>query len=266
MIRRIVLVVVFASALVAMPFAAFAATLAITPVTTTVNAGSDFTVNVVVSSPGEAINAAMGDLSFPSNKLRIIGVSKSDSIMTLWVQDPSFSNGAPEGMVNFAGVIFNPGWTGSNGTVITVAFQAIVPGNASITFASGTVLANDGNGTDVLTALGSANVIIAPAAPNAPSSAATSTSLPLATPGGGIATSTSQSGFSMGSLEYFLIVSFALLFVVALLLFLIILYLWIHRSAKKGLGVRDRKQLYEDLKHVAKDIEHLEKDLADPGE
>ncbi|MEK7471251.1 MAG: hypothetical protein AAB623_01215 [Patescibacteria group bacterium] len=61
------------------------------------------------------------------------------------------------------GVILN-GYTGSNGTIATLSFKARAAGNASIKFASSSVLANDGQGTNILKNIGQANFTISKAA------------------------------------------------------------------------------------------------------
>ncbi len=113
--------------------------------------GDAIPVTVYVNA-GQAVNAVSGVISFPNDKLAVSSVSKSSSVVSLWVQDPSYSNSA--GTINFQGVILNPGFTGSNGNVITVYFRAISPGIALVSFTSGSILANDGQGTNVLDAQG----------------------------------------------------------------------------------------------------------------
>lgn len=156
------------------PLPAFAATLTFSPAAAIVTAGTTFTVAVEVSSPDQAMNAASGDVSFPTNKLRALSVSNSNSVMSLWVQNPTFSNAAGAGDVNFAGVVLNPGFTGADGNVVTIRFQALAAGNAALSFADGSVLANDGNGTNILSSLGTANITIVPAPP-APTSSVDTT-------------------------------------------------------------------------------------------
>lgn len=59
----------------------------------------------------------------------------------------------------------NPGFVGSSGKVLGVTFKAKSQGNAALTFANGSVLANDGQGTSILNGLGGANFTISPPAP-----------------------------------------------------------------------------------------------------
>ena len=87
---------------------ALAASLSLTPAAGSYLVGHTFTVGIDVFSPDVAMNAAQGAVSFPANKLSVISLSKADSIMDLWVQDPSFSN--RDGTINFGGVAVNPGF------------------------------------------------------------------------------------------------------------------------------------------------------------
>ncbi len=140
------------------PVISYAADLGFSPSTLSRTVGSTFTISAYVSSPSAAINAASGVVSFPVNLLEVVSVSKASSIINLWVQDPSFSNA--QGTVNFEGIALNPGFTGSQGVVVSITFRAKSAGNALVKFSSGSVLANDGVGTNVLKNLGNANIAI----------------------------------------------------------------------------------------------------------
>ena len=128
-----------------------AADIFVTPSLGNYTIGQNFSVSVYVSSPDTAINAASGILSFPSDTLEVTSISKVVTIMTLWVQEPTFSNQA--GTVNFEGVVLNPGFTGPSAKVLTVNFKAKGYGLADTTFSSASILANDGTGTNVLKAI-----------------------------------------------------------------------------------------------------------------
>ncbi|MFH0712340.1 MAG: hypothetical protein V2A55_00555 [Candidatus Jorgensenbacteria bacterium] len=132
-----------------------AATLYFVPSTGASGVGGNFSVGVYVSSANQAMNAASGVVSFPQDKLEVASISKTGSIITLWVQEPASSN--QNGTVNFEGIVPNPGFTGSAGKIITLNFRTKAAGTAALTFSSGSVLANDGLGTNILTGLGSAS-------------------------------------------------------------------------------------------------------------
>jgi len=129
---------------------------------------STFSVSIYVSSVDQAMNAASGTISFPQDKLEIISLSKSGSMFTLWVQEPSFSNSA--GTVNFEGIVLNPGFTGSSGKIITINFKTKAAGVALLNFSSGSALANDGKGTNILANLGNAQFNLGGAVPTIPES------------------------------------------------------------------------------------------------
>ncbi len=151
---------------VILPATAQAATLYFSPSSGTHAISATFTVSVYVSSADQAMNAASGVISFPSDKLEVTSLSKSGSIFTLWVQEPSFSNSA--GTVNFEGIVLNPGFTGSSGKSLSITFRTKDSGNAPLTFSSGSALANDGKGTNILTGMGDANFSIGVVQPGAP--------------------------------------------------------------------------------------------------
>jgi Sec-independent protein translocase protein TatA len=108
------------------------------------------------------MNAVQGEISFPTNRLEVLSISQTNSVISLWVQNPTFSN--QDGTIDFGGVSPNPGFQGNGGNIITIRFEAKNSGSAALTFNSGSVLANDGKGTNILTSMGSANFAIAPLA------------------------------------------------------------------------------------------------------
>lgn len=131
-----------------------AATFSISPGSGDFNIGKTISVNIYVSSADKAVNAFSGAISFPEDKLEVTSISTTNSIASFWVQQPSFSNS--NGTVNFEGVKFNPGFTGSSGKIITINFKVKSAGSAIIIFSSASILANDGKGTNILTGSGSA--------------------------------------------------------------------------------------------------------------
>lgn len=145
--RVIVILILLSSASVA-----FASTLSLTPATGVYSTGSTFTVRVVVNTKGAPINAADGTLSFNPKELQVVSVSRSSSIFNLWTTEPTFSNAA--GTITFSGG--SPtGYTGGSGTVMSVTFRTLGAGSPRVSMTSGSVLAADGRGTNVLTTMGS---------------------------------------------------------------------------------------------------------------
>ncbi len=132
---------------------AVGASLYLSPSAGTYTVGNTFSVELKVNSGGVAINAADGTLVFNPDKLEVKSISKTNSVFSLWVQEPTFSNSL--GTITFAGGKPSPGFTGASGIVMTVTFKAKTSGTANLTFAAGSVLADDGKGTNVLTNMGS---------------------------------------------------------------------------------------------------------------
>ena len=170
--KKISKIKILASAIFAFAFLAItpqfvhAANLYFSPSSGTQAVGTTFSVGVYVSSADQAINAASGVISFPQDKLEVASISKSGSIFTLWVQEPAFFNSA--GTANFEGIVLNPGFTGASGKILNVTFRVKVAGAAPISFLSGSALANDGKGTNILTSLGTANFTLGAVSPGAP--------------------------------------------------------------------------------------------------
>lgn len=145
LLTRLVLLIVIGIGLsVASP--ALAARLSVSPATGVYSSGETFSVRVVVDTAGESINAADGTLSFSPNELSVVNVSKG-SIFGLWTADPQFSNSA--GTITFSGGT-PQGYSGSAGTVLNITFRAKGSGSTRVQFSSGSVLAADGRGTNVL--------------------------------------------------------------------------------------------------------------------
>lgn len=109
--------------------------------------GNVFTVTVLVNTEGVAINNAEAVINFPKDLLELISVTKSGSIFSLWVEEPTFSNSA--GTLSLNGGLPTPGFTGTAGKMINAVFRVKKGGSASLVFSSAAVRANDGYGTNV---------------------------------------------------------------------------------------------------------------------
>lgn len=133
----------------------YGANLRLSPSSGDYNIGQNFSVDVLVSNNVDNINGASAVVTFPSDLLEVRSVSKSGSILTIWAEEPTFSNS--QGKVSMEGVLLNPGFSDQQGKVVTINFRAKSAGQATINVSSGSVLANDGNGTNVVNNLGSAS-------------------------------------------------------------------------------------------------------------
>jgi hypothetical protein len=125
---------------------ASSASLFITKTVSAIAEGEKITIDVKVQSSGQAINAVSGTILFPENLLRIVSISRDNSILNIWTHDPNIVRN----QISFEGVILNPGYKGSGGSIFHITFEAKKRGFATISFSDGAVLANDGLGTNVI--------------------------------------------------------------------------------------------------------------------
>lgn len=140
---------VFVFLLLSIPKFSLAASLYIQPSSKTLNVGDNLIVTIYIDAPDQTINAASGRIVWDNNILKYISHSKSETIFNFWVREPDvFIN-----ELVFEGVVFNPGFQGRGGKILTITFQAVKPGETKIDFISGMILANDGMGTNILGAM-----------------------------------------------------------------------------------------------------------------
>ena len=155
------------------PGSLFADTLLISPSSGTYAQGQTFSARIMVTSQIQAVNAISATLSYPTDKLQVVSISKNSSILNLWVKEPSYSNSA--GTLSLEGIVLNPGFLGTNGPVLTVTFKVLGTGSATLKFSAGSLLANDGYGADILKNRGTASYTLtaAQASPEKPEKVAT---------------------------------------------------------------------------------------------
>lgn len=126
-----------------------AASISIRPGIQSVSVGDIISVKISIGTDGKYINNSEGTIQFPTDLLSVLSVSKSNSIFSLWVEEPRFSN--IDGTISYNGGVPNPGFAGTNGEVLTITFKSKKQGTASLIFSGTSVRENDGLGTDILT-------------------------------------------------------------------------------------------------------------------
>ena len=123
--------------------------------------GDTFNVDIVVDSGGgDGINASDAVIKFDTEYLIVKKVSKGDSIFNLWTSDPTFSN--KNGTITYSGGLPGgpgKGFKGSSGYIMNITFSSLKAGETSVSFSSGSVLANDGLGTNVLSSSNGAKYV-----------------------------------------------------------------------------------------------------------
>ncbi len=127
------------------------AKLFLSPATGSFLVGSTFDVSIVVDTDDVNINTVKADLSFPPDYLQIVLPSSGMSFISLWLEQPTYSN--TKGTISFAGG--KPeGIKTSSGIVSIITFRAIKAGEAVIKILpSSNVLAHDGKGTEILSTI-----------------------------------------------------------------------------------------------------------------
>ena len=126
-----------------------AATLLFAPTTGQFYIGDTISVALVVNTSDQSINVVEGKITFPSDKLKVISIFKTDSIISLWAQEPIISSNQ-DGSIAFSGGIPSPGFIGTAGQIMAISFKAKGEGDAVIGIEDAQVLANDGFGTNIL--------------------------------------------------------------------------------------------------------------------
>lgn len=121
------------------------ASFSITPATGSYGVGKTFTVQITADSPS-GFNSANAILGFDPTLLSVSTVSKNNSAFSLWAVDPSFDNN--KGSISFEGG--NTTALSGSKTILAVTFRALKVGSAQVSFTSGSILAADGKGTDIL--------------------------------------------------------------------------------------------------------------------
>jgi hypothetical protein len=120
--------------------------------------GQMFTLEIDVKNVHSPINAVQADLAFDPQFLEVVLVQTHNSFASIFLQN-EFNN--QEGWVRLSGGVPNPGFTGSRGVFGTVYFKTKSPGVTEVKYLpSSLVLANDGQGSNILQTLPSTPYLI----------------------------------------------------------------------------------------------------------
>jgi len=130
------------------PALAGGASLLLSPGNNSYDCGKNFSIDVKVVTGGAAINAGEATLTFNTDLLEVVGISKSGSIFSLWTKEPGYLNNL--GTINFGGGIPASNYNGSSGKILTITFKAKLEGKALVNFSKARILAADGKGTNIL--------------------------------------------------------------------------------------------------------------------
>lgn len=121
------------------------ATMNIEPSNLSVKPGETFTITVTVVS-NLPVNAFAGKIVFDRTVLLVEKIDYNISIADLWAEEPWYNDG--DGTLSFIGGTTHPGGFSGSGSLITVTFKALAPGNANMEFVDARILQHDGKGTE----------------------------------------------------------------------------------------------------------------------
>jgi hypothetical protein len=107
-----------------------------TPSSGSYNVGDFINVSVKINTNQETINSVKANLTFSEN-LKVQNISKSGSILELWIEDPSFDNSSR--IISFGGAGAGTTYKGSNGQIISINFKIEGTGEGIINFSSSSV-------------------------------------------------------------------------------------------------------------------------------
>ena len=128
-------------------FHAQAASFLLNPSVGSYAVGSVVPLDIIIDTEGEVINAVSATLSFNEDSVRPTTIKISDSLVDLWITQPAVST--TNHTISFEGLILNPGFNGK-GKIATINLEILKPSSSVISFDSGSALANDGLGTNLL--------------------------------------------------------------------------------------------------------------------
>ncbi len=156
---KVIHIILYSLLLLALPTSVFAnETFIFGSSPKSVTVGDSFSIGIYASSPAQAMNALSGTLQI-SGGASILSVSKSSSIVDFWTTEPRIV----ANQVRFEGVVLNPGYLGPGGKLFSVTFFARKEGVLVLSFSDGSILANDGLGSNIIDSLSSLSINIKPA-------------------------------------------------------------------------------------------------------
>lgn len=135
------------SVIAVFPLFAHATTLSLFPATGVVTVNEIVIVDIYAESATEPVNAVSGTITFPKNLLSVESISKKESALDWWTIEPTLSGAG--GVITFEGVALK-GFSGLKRKILSITFKGRAVGSAEIAFSTGSILASDGSGNNVL--------------------------------------------------------------------------------------------------------------------
>ena len=126
-----------------------AAKLSLSPASGTFQVGSTFDVGVYLDTEGKSANVVEAGILFPADSLELVTPTLGQSVLSIWTSPPVFDN--KKGTIGISGGIPG-GLTVSKGLITNLTFRVKKASPAAtVRFTTdGSVLENDGDGSNVL--------------------------------------------------------------------------------------------------------------------
>ena len=121
-----------------------------------VNKGDEVVVGIRVDASDQSINAVSGSFKIPTKSFTLESIETNASIIDFWVHEPKVADDT----ISFEGVALKKPYQGANGLIFTIKGIAVVKGTLTFNFNEGSILANDGLGTNVLGSLKSVLIAV----------------------------------------------------------------------------------------------------------
>jgi len=107
--------------------------------------GTAVPIDLVVDASDTNVNAVEATIEFATDTVDVSDLKFADSIVTLWVQEPSVHDGT----ITFSGGM-PTGFNGMRGKILSFVLKPKHAGTANLAITNAQILAADGNGTNVL--------------------------------------------------------------------------------------------------------------------
>ncbi|NBD74323.1 hypothetical protein GVX82_04780 [Patescibacteria group bacterium] len=128
------------------------AALYLSPPSAVIPIGETFTLDVLIDTGGEVVNAIEGSLTFAQEEVALVDIDTDDSVVASWVERPRFDS--TTGRLTFSGATGAQGYAGTDGRVLSVSLEALRPSASQVWFSQGAaVFSANGQASNVLSGL-----------------------------------------------------------------------------------------------------------------
>lgn len=107
---------------------------------------SDVVVLVTMDTEDQNVNTAQASISFPVNILEVSKIIDTDSILSFWLEKPTYDNS--KGTISFVGGSTS-GFSGPSLKILRIEFKVKGSGTGRLGITNGAITASDGTGSNV---------------------------------------------------------------------------------------------------------------------